>query len=145
MSEQEIENEIQAKGLNAPRLSPEKIDAAIRNGATIEQALRLIEQLSTVVGSGAAQKIRMKAAADLNPHARKGGFGLVLALLGLGSLAGGLTSCATHTVRTVPETAERVECYAVEWPDDASRNPEHYWTETIDGKTITTVPKIKTE
>ena len=29
MSEQEIENEIQAKGLNAPRLSPADIDAAI--------------------------------------------------------------------------------------------------------------------
>ena len=29
MSEQEIENELQAKGLNAPRLSPADIDAAI--------------------------------------------------------------------------------------------------------------------
>ena len=29
MSEQKIENEIQAKGLNAPRLSPADIDAAI--------------------------------------------------------------------------------------------------------------------
>ena len=29
MSEQEIENEIQAKGLNAPRLTPALIDAAI--------------------------------------------------------------------------------------------------------------------
>lgn len=29
MSEQDIENEIQEKGLNAPRLTPEKIDAVI--------------------------------------------------------------------------------------------------------------------
>ena len=29
--EQQIENEIQSKGLNAPRLSPEKIDAVIAN------------------------------------------------------------------------------------------------------------------
>lgn len=29
MSEESIENEIQAKGLNAPRLTPAKIDAAI--------------------------------------------------------------------------------------------------------------------
>ena len=29
MSETEIENEIQAKGLNAPRLTPDMIDAAI--------------------------------------------------------------------------------------------------------------------
>lgn len=29
MNEQQIENEIQSKGLNAPRLSPEKIDATV--------------------------------------------------------------------------------------------------------------------
>ena len=33
MSEQEIENEIQAKNLDAPRLSPEKIDAVIADAA----------------------------------------------------------------------------------------------------------------
>ena len=31
MNEQEIENEIQRKNLNAPRLTPELIDATIKN------------------------------------------------------------------------------------------------------------------
>lgn len=116
----------------------EKIETAIRCNVTPEQALRLVEKLATAIGAGSAQMIRMKAAASLNPHAQKH---LALAALCLGAL--GLSGCwASHRVRTVPETPTTVECYAVEWPADASRNPEHYWTEEVDGHLITTVPKV---
>lgn len=61
MSEQEIKNEIQAKGLNAPRLSPEKIDAAIADeayhvfpGTTLTVCCLTLRNGYTVVGESAA-------------------------------------------------------------------------------------------
>ena len=61
MSEKEIENEIQAKGLNAPRLSPEKIDAAIVDeayhvfpGTTLTVCCLTLRNGYTVVGESAA-------------------------------------------------------------------------------------------
>lgn len=61
MSEQEIENEIQAKGLNAPRLSPADIDAAIAAedyhvfpGTTVTVAALTLRNGFVVVGKSAA-------------------------------------------------------------------------------------------
>lgn len=61
MSEQEIENEIQAKGLNAPRLTPALIDAAIADEAyhvfpstTLTVCCLTLRNGYTVVGESAA-------------------------------------------------------------------------------------------
>lgn len=61
MSELEIENEIQAKGLNAPRLSPADIDAAIAAedyhvfpGTTVTVAALTLRNGFVVVGKSAA-------------------------------------------------------------------------------------------
>ena len=61
MNEQEIENEIQAKGLNAPRLSPADIDAAIAAedyhvfpGTTVTVAALTLRNGFVVVGKSAA-------------------------------------------------------------------------------------------
>ena len=61
MSEQEIENEIQAKGLNAPRLTPALIDAAIASedyhvfpGTTVTVAALTLRNGFVVVGKSAA-------------------------------------------------------------------------------------------
>ena len=61
MSEQEIENEIQAKGLNAPRLTPALIDAAIADeayhvfpGTTLTVCCLTLRNGYTVVGESAA-------------------------------------------------------------------------------------------
>lgn len=61
MSEQEIENEIQAKGLNAPRLTPADIDAEIADeqyhvfdGTTLTVCCLTLENGFTVTGESAA-------------------------------------------------------------------------------------------
>ena len=61
MSEQEIENEIQAKGLNAPRLTPAQIDATIADeayhvfpGTTLTVCCLTLRNGYTVVGESAA-------------------------------------------------------------------------------------------
>jgi hypothetical protein len=61
MSEQEIENEIQAKGLNAPRLTPALIDAAIASedyhvfpGTTVTVAALTLRNGFVVVGKSAS-------------------------------------------------------------------------------------------
>lgn len=61
MSEQEIENEIQAKGLNAPRLTPAAIDAAIASedyhvfpGTTVTVAALTLRNGFVVVGKSAS-------------------------------------------------------------------------------------------
>ena len=61
MSEQEIETEIQAKGLNAPRLTPADIDAAIAAedyhvfpGTTVTVAALTLRNGFVVVGKSAA-------------------------------------------------------------------------------------------
>jgi len=61
MSEQEIENEIQAKGLNAPRLTPAQIDAAIADeayyvfpGTTVTVAALTLRNGFVVVGKSAS-------------------------------------------------------------------------------------------
>jgi hypothetical protein len=61
MSEQEIENEIQAKGLNAPRLTPALIDAAIAAedyhvfpGTTVTVAALTLRNGFVVVGKSAS-------------------------------------------------------------------------------------------
>lgn len=60
MSEAEIENEIQAKGLNAPRLTPAKIDAAIAkeqyhvfDGSCLTVCCLTLQNGFTVVGESA--------------------------------------------------------------------------------------------
>ena len=61
MSEQEIENEIQAKGLNAPRLTPALVDAAIASedyhvfpGTTVTVAALTLRNGFVVVGKSAS-------------------------------------------------------------------------------------------
>lgn len=61
MNEQEIENEIKAKGLNAPRLSPADIDAAIAAedyyvfpGTTVTVAALTLRNGFVVIGESAA-------------------------------------------------------------------------------------------
>jgi len=61
MSEQEIESEIQAKGLNAPRLTPAQIDAAIADeayyvfpGTTVTVAALTLRNGFVVVGKSAS-------------------------------------------------------------------------------------------
>lgn len=61
MSEVEIENEIQAKGLNAPRLTPADIDAAIAGeqyhvfeGTTLTVCCLTLRNGFTVTGGSAA-------------------------------------------------------------------------------------------
>lgn len=61
MSDDEIEIEIQAKGLNAPRLSPEKIDAVITGedyhvfpGTTLTVCCLKLRNGFTVTGQSAA-------------------------------------------------------------------------------------------
>lgn len=61
MSEQDIENAIQAKGLNAPRLTPSLIDAAIASedyhvfpGTTVTVAALTLRNGFVVVGKSAS-------------------------------------------------------------------------------------------
>jgi len=61
MNEQAVETEIQAKGLNAPRLSPEKIDAAIVGsdfhvfpGTTVTVCCLKLRNGFNVIGESAA-------------------------------------------------------------------------------------------
>jgi hypothetical protein len=61
MSEDQIESEIQSKGLNAPRLSPEKIDSVIVSedfyvfpGTTLTVCCLKLRNGFTVTGEGAA-------------------------------------------------------------------------------------------
>lgn len=61
MNEQQIENEIQAKGLNAPRLTPADIDAAIAgeqyhvfDGTTLTVCCLTLRNGFTVTGESAA-------------------------------------------------------------------------------------------
>lgn len=61
MSEQEIENEIQAKGLNAPRLTPEHITGTIKSadyyvfpGTTLTVCCMTLQNGFTVTGESAA-------------------------------------------------------------------------------------------
>lgn len=61
MSEQDIENEIQAKGLDAPRLTPAQIDAAIADeayhvfpGTTVTVAALTLRNGFVVVGKSAS-------------------------------------------------------------------------------------------
>ena len=61
--EQAIESEIQAKGLNAPRLSPEKIDAVITGedyhvfpGTTLTVCCLKLRNGFTVTGESAADR-----------------------------------------------------------------------------------------
>ena len=61
MSEQEIEKEIQDKGLNAPRLNPEHIDATIRDAqyyvfpnTTLTVCCMTLQNGFTVTGESAA-------------------------------------------------------------------------------------------
>lgn len=61
MDEQAVETEIQAKGLNAPRLSPEKIDAAIVGedyyvfpGTTVTVCCLKLRNGFNVIGESAA-------------------------------------------------------------------------------------------
>lgn len=60
-TEQQIESEIQAKGLNAPRLTPELIDAAIESemyhifpGTTLTVCCLVLKNGFTVTGESAA-------------------------------------------------------------------------------------------
>jgi len=64
MNEQQIENEIQSKGLNAPRLSPEKIDATIVGedyyvfpGTTLTVCCLKLRNGFTVIGESASVSI----------------------------------------------------------------------------------------
>lgn len=64
MSEQEIENEIQAKGLNAPRLDPKHIDNTIRgeqyhvfHGTTLTVCCLTLRNGFTVTGESAAASV----------------------------------------------------------------------------------------
>lgn len=60
MNEQQIENEIQAKGLTAPRVTPEQVDAAIVNqhfwippGTTLTVCVLELRNGFTVTGESA--------------------------------------------------------------------------------------------
>lgn len=60
MGEQDVENEAQAKGLNAPRLTPDRIDALITGedyhifpGTTVTVCLLRLENGFTVIGESA--------------------------------------------------------------------------------------------
>jgi hypothetical protein len=61
MTEQEIENEIQAKGLNAPRLTPESIDVVVSivqyhqfKGTTVTVCCITLDNGYCVIGESAA-------------------------------------------------------------------------------------------
>lgn len=64
MNEQQIENEIQAKGLNAPRLTPALVDAAIAAedyhvfpGTTVTVAALTLRNGFVVVGKSASASV----------------------------------------------------------------------------------------
>jgi hypothetical protein len=63
-----------------------------------------------------------------------------LAMLALLSIQGCLYK---NQVLSIQETETTRPGYAVEWPADASRNPEHYHTTSVEGYMITTVPRVE--
>lgn len=110
----------------------------------VEKVRSLISEVNIAVFNATNEVANDIAVAKQNPAMRKPGTSTT-ALIAIVAGAALLASCQT-CIRTVPETEETVEGYAVTWPEDASANPDDYFTgESPVGDMRTVVPKVESE
>jgi hypothetical protein len=110
----------------------EQIDK--HGAAALALALRLYDEVASATAEQSRIRARAEAARLQNPAFLKGAGTLALALI-LAMSAG----CSRLT--RLDETHELRAGYAYEWPEDASRDPQHYVTVEIDGRMVTTTPR----
>lgn len=94
-------------------------------------------------GTAVMVRRRIDEASKKNPHTFKPGAAFAALLLAFGLLFGATACKGVGTVYELPENEKQVRRYGVQWPEDASRNPEHYVTvEEGGGRMVTTVPAV---
>jgi hypothetical protein len=114
----------------------QRLQVAAKLGAGAVDALGDLYEEVTEATLMRAQRIRAEQARLKNPAFYRGPVSLFALVLGLAMLGG----CARSPMTRLDAAPGLRAGYAVEWPEDVSRDPEAFQTVEIDGRMITTVP-----